>query len=164
MPTPLPFSEQCLEERSNALCFYGRDCIYSFYTYLLSKECLNIMKYSDASPLWTEKCTVLGMSNANCCRTFSMLPYEKHLSTRAKASFYFWSSAGVSIVNGAGVVVGGHPMPLLWSHSTWLSWRREWELIQQHHSCSVRKWGLFYTPSLLTVVLESGIFLSLMAI
>lgn len=113
MSTPLSFSEQCVEESSNALCFYGRDCLYSYYTYSLSKEYLNLMSYSDSSPLWTEKCTVLGMSDANCCRTFSILPYEKHLNTRAKTSFYFWCSTGVSMVDGVGVVVGGHPMPLL---------------------------------------------------
>ncbi|XP_075010661.1 WASH complex subunit 2C isoform X4 [Calonectris borealis] len=45
----------------------------------------------------TEKHTVLGMSNANCCRTFSILPCEKHLSTRAKASFCFWCGARVSM-------------------------------------------------------------------
>lgn len=113
MPTPLSFSEQCLEESSNALCFYGRDCIYSFYTYSLPKKYLNVTSYSDSSPLWTEKRTVLGMSNANCCRTFSILPCEKHLSTRAKASFCFWCSARVSMVSEPGVVVGGHPVPLL---------------------------------------------------
>lgn len=75
--------------------------------------------------------TALGMSNANCCRIFSVLPYEKHLSTRAKTSFCFWCSARVSMVNGVGLVVGGHPVPLLWSHSTWHSWRRGWELLQE---------------------------------
>lgn len=164
MPTPLSLSEQCPEESSNALLFCGRDYMYSLYTYLLSKEYLNIMSYSDSSPFYTEKHTVLGMSNANCCRTLSVLPYEKHLNTRTKASFYFWCSARVPMVNGARVVVQGHPKPLLWSHSAWLSWRRGWVLIQQHHYCPVRKRGLFYPPSLLTVVLEAGIILSLMAI
>lgn len=87
--------------------------MYSFYTYSLSKEYFNIMGYSDSSVLWTDTCTVLGISNANCCRTFSVLSYEKHLSTQAKANFYFWCSARVSMVSGAGVVVGDHPVPLL---------------------------------------------------
>lgn len=104
---PTPLSEQCLEESSNAVCFCGRYCIYLFYTYFVSNKYLNIISCSDSSPFWTEKCTVLGMSNVNCCSTFSILSYEKHLNTGAKASFYFCCSARVSMVNEAGAVMGG---------------------------------------------------------
>jgi len=87
--------------------------LYIFYTHSLSKEYFNIMSYSDSSALWTKNRTVLGISNANRCRTSSVLPYEKHLSTRAKANFCSWCSVRVSMISGAGVVVGGHPVSLL---------------------------------------------------
>lgn len=60
--------------------------------------------------------TLLGASNANCCSTSSILFYEKH---RGQSQLLFLLQC---------------KREKWWegSHSTWLSWRRGWELIQQH--------------------------------
>lgn len=73
---------------------------------MLSKQYMNVMSYSNSFPLHTEKHTVLGMYNTNCCRTLSILTFKKHLSTKLKASSCFWCNAK------AGEVMGEPPVLL----------------------------------------------------